>query len=84
CLPLLFLIIFFSWGFLGQLLIMLIGSIFGALFAHAFVDAFNYGGVWIGFFHLKIGSLRWDSFSGNITFRLLGVLMVILSIFLIF
>ncbi|MFX0173440.1 MAG: metal-dependent hydrolase, partial [Candidatus Hodarchaeota archaeon] len=26
CLPLLFLIIFFSWGFLGQLLIMLIGS----------------------------------------------------------
>ncbi|MFX0140877.1 MAG: metal-dependent hydrolase [Candidatus Hodarchaeota archaeon] len=84
CLPLLFLFAFFSWGFLGQLLIMLIGSIFGALFAHAFVDAFNYGGVWIGFFHLKIGSLKWDSFLGNLTFRLLGVLMVILSIFLIF
>jgi hypothetical protein len=63
---------------------MLIGSIFGALFTHAFVDAFNYGGVWIGFFRLKIGSLRWDSFLGNITFKLLGILMVLLSIPLIF
>lgn len=51
----------------------LVGSI-GALFAHVFVDAWNYAGVWFGIFKLKIGRFSWDSFSGNLLFKLIGLL----------
>lgn len=79
-LPLIFLLIINNVPLLGPSLVMVIGSIFGALFAHAFVDAFNYGGVWLGFFQIK-GFLTWDSFWGNLGFKLLGVLFSLLSVF---
>ncbi|MFX0207346.1 MAG: hypothetical protein ACFFDT_15265, partial [Candidatus Hodarchaeota archaeon] len=42
-LPLVFLVMIQDLPIIGSLLVMLIGSIFGAIFIHAFVDAFNYG-----------------------------------------
>ncbi|MHA1992908.1 MAG: metal-dependent hydrolase [Candidatus Hodarchaeales archaeon] len=55
-------------------------SSFGAFFIHAFVDAFNSGGVWLGFFHLSITNLGWDSFWGNLFFKLVGIGLLCLSI----
>ncbi|MFW9854611.1 MAG: metal-dependent hydrolase [Candidatus Thorarchaeota archaeon] len=51
----------------------LVGS-FGALFAHVFADAFNYGGVWVGFIKLKVGKFSWDSLIGNLAFKVLGLI----------
>ena len=65
--------------FFGQILVTAIISIFGALFVHAFIDAFNYGGVWIGVFKIK-GFLEWDSIVGNFGFKLVGVLLFLLSV----
>jgi membrane-bound metal-dependent hydrolase YbcI (DUF457 family) len=56
-----------------SLIWMGVAGIFGALFAHVLVDAFNYGGVWFGIIKLKVGRFNWDSFSGNLLFKLLGV-----------
>ena len=78
-LPLVSLLILNDVPLVGSLLIMVIGSIFGALFAHAFVDAFNYGGVWIGIFRVK-GFLEWDSFWGNFGFKIIGILLILLSL----
>lgn len=78
-LPLVFLVIIQDLPIIGSLLVMLIGSIFGAIFIHAFVDAFNYGGVWIVFLKTK-GFLRWDSFWGNLFFKILGILLFLLSL----
>ncbi|MFX0182368.1 MAG: hypothetical protein ACFE95_04715 [Candidatus Hodarchaeota archaeon] len=79
-LPLLTLLILIDIPLLGTLLVMVIVSVFGALFAHAIVDACNYGGVWIGIFRIK-GFLTWDSFWGNIIIKLIGILMIIISFF---
>ncbi|PWI48241.1 hypothetical protein CEE45_07995 [Candidatus Heimdallarchaeota archaeon B3_Heim] len=61
------------------LLVALI-SVFGALFLHVFVDAFNSGGVWFGFFHLSFVNFRWDSFWGNSIFKLVGIGLLGISI----
>ena len=65
---------------LGELLSFLLISIFGSLFAHSFVDMFNYGGIWIGILKIK-GFLRCDSVIGNLFFQLGGLLMILLSCF---
>ncbi len=78
-LPLLSLFFVVDWPVIGPFLVLLIGSIFGALFAHSFVDAFNYGGVWVGVFKVK-GFLKWDSFWGNIGFKFVGILLVLFSL----
>ena len=77
-LPLLSLFIVVDWPFVGIFMVLLIGSIFGALFAHSFVDAFNYGGVWVGIFKVK-GFLNWDSFWGNIGFKIVGIVLILFS-----
>jgi len=59
--------------------VMLIVSVFGALFAHSLIDAFNSGGVWLGIFHISIGKMSWDSFLGNLAFKVLGIVLLILS-----
>lgn len=64
---------------LGVLLTTIIVSIFGALFSHTFVDAFNFGGVWCGIFKIK-GFLEWDSFWGNFSFKLIGFFLFLISI----
>ncbi|UCG90189.1 MAG: hypothetical protein JSU57_00245, partial [Candidatus Heimdallarchaeota archaeon] len=78
-LPLLSLFVIVDWPFVGYFLVLFIGSIFGSLFAHAFVDAFNYGGVWIGIFRVK-GFLDWDSFWGNLGFKIGGIILILLSL----
>jgi membrane-bound metal-dependent hydrolase YbcI (DUF457 family) len=78
-LPLISLFILSDVPLVGSLLIMVIGSIFGALFAHALVDAFNYGGVWLGIFRVK-GFLEWDSFWGNLGFKIIGILLILLAL----
>ncbi len=77
--PLLGLILIVNWPIIGHLLILFVGSIFGSLFAHAFIDAFNYGGVWIGIFRVK-GFLDWDSFWGNLGFKIGGIILILLSL----
>ncbi|MFW9905144.1 MAG: hypothetical protein ACFFFH_12470 [Candidatus Thorarchaeota archaeon] len=77
--PLILLVFIQDLPIIGSLLVMLVGSIFGAIFIHAFVDAFNYGGVWIGFLKTK-GFLRWDSFWGNLFFKIIGILLFLLSL----
>jgi len=77
--PLFFLIFIQDLPFIGPLLVMMIGSIFGAIFIHSFVDAFNYGGVWIATFRTK-GFMTWDSFMGNFLFKVLGILLFLLSL----
>ncbi len=77
-LPLLSLFFVVDWPFVGIFMVLLIGSIFGALFAHSFVDAFNYGGVWVGIFKVK-GFLNWDSFWGNIGFKIVGIVLILFS-----
>lgn len=79
-LPLISLLILIDVPLVGTLFVMVIGSIFGALFAHAIVDACNYGGVWVGIFRVK-GFLTWDSFWGNIFVKLIGILMLFSSFF---
>ncbi|MFX0086434.1 MAG: metal-dependent hydrolase [Candidatus Hodarchaeota archaeon] len=77
--PLFFVVFLINIPFFGQILAITIISIFGAIFAHAFIDAFNYGGVWFGVFKIK-GFLEWDSFLGNFGFKLIGVILFILSL----
>ena len=64
------------------LLQMVLVSSFGALFFHVFVDAFNAGGVWVGFFHLSIAKIRWDSLWGNFFFKLVGIGLLGFSVYL--
>ncbi len=77
--PLFFLVFIQDLPIIGSLLVVFIGSIFGAIFIHSFVDAFNHGGVWIGIFRVK-GFLDWDSFWGNLGFKILGILLFLLSL----
>jgi membrane-bound metal-dependent hydrolase YbcI (DUF457 family) len=77
--PLFLLIIIQDLPIIGSLSVMLVGSIFGAIFIHSFVDAFNYGGVWIGIFRVK-GFLNWNSFWGNLGFKFLGIILFLLSL----
>jgi len=63
----------------NPIMVMLIASIFGALFAHSLVDAFNSGGVWFGIVHVSIGKMSWDSFLGNLAFKSSGIVLFILS-----
>ncbi|UCG02170.1 MAG: metal-dependent hydrolase [Candidatus Heimdallarchaeota archaeon] len=77
--PLFLLIVIQGIPIVGSLLITLVGSIFGAIFIHSFVDAFNHSGVWIGIFRVK-GFLDWDSFWGNLSFKILGILLFFLSL----
>ncbi len=63
----------------SPIIVMLITSIFGALFAHSLIDAFNSGGVWLGIFHISIGKMSWDSFLGNFAFKILGIVLLVLS-----
>lgn len=76
--PIFLIIIFREVPVIGSVLVMLIGAIFGAVFIHSFVDAFNYGGVWFGIFRVK-GFLNWDSFWGNLGFKLLGIALILVS-----
>ncbi|MFX1515448.1 MAG: hypothetical protein ACFFC6_04005 [Promethearchaeota archaeon] len=78
-LPLFLLVFLQDLPVVGSLLVMLIGSIFGAIFIHSFVDAFNYGGVWIATFKTK-GFLTWDSLLGNFIFKVLGILLFLFSL----
>ena len=78
-LPLLIIFFIQDWLIIGSFLILIIGSVFGALFAHALVDAFNYGGVWIGIFKIK-GFLSWESFWGNLIFKIIGIGLIFLSL----
>ncbi len=63
----------------SPIIVMLIASIFGAIFVHSLVDAFNSGGVWFGIFHISIGKMSWDSFLGNLAFKSLGIVLLVLS-----
>ncbi len=63
----------------SPIMVTAIVSIFGALFAHSLIDAFNSGGVWLGIFHLSIGKMNWDSLSGNLGFKILGIVLLVLS-----
>jgi membrane-bound metal-dependent hydrolase YbcI (DUF457 family) len=65
--------------FFGPILVTIIISVFGAIFSHAFIDAFNFGGVWIGVFKIK-GFLEWDSICGNFGFKLVGMFLFLLSV----
>ncbi|MFX0118328.1 MAG: hypothetical protein ACFFCU_06605 [Promethearchaeota archaeon] len=78
-LPLLFILVVQDWIIIGLFLVLLLASIFGALFVHSVVDAFNYGGVWFGIFRVK-GFLEWDSFWGNLVFKVLGIALIIVSL----
>jgi membrane-bound metal-dependent hydrolase YbcI (DUF457 family) len=80
-LPLFLIILVYEVPVIGSVLVMLIGAIFGAIFIHSFVDAFNYGGVWLGIFRVK-GFLDWDSFWGNLSFRLFGIVLILFSFLL--
>ncbi|MFX0122095.1 MAG: hypothetical protein ACFFAE_00525, partial [Candidatus Hodarchaeota archaeon] len=81
--PILLLIVIQDVPIIGSVLVMLIGSIFGAIFIHSFVDAFNHGGVWIGIFRVK-GFLDWNSFWGNLGFKILGIMLFLLSLLFYF
>jgi membrane-bound metal-dependent hydrolase YbcI (DUF457 family) len=78
-LPLLALFSLTNLPVVGSLFVLIIGSIFGALFAHACADVVNYAGVWAGFFRVK-GFLRWDSIWGNYALKLIGIVLIIISI----
>jgi membrane-bound metal-dependent hydrolase YbcI (DUF457 family) len=64
----------------SPILVLLLVSVFGALFAHTLVDIFNSAGVWLGIFKISVGNLRWDSFFGNFFFKLIGIILLIISI----
>lgn len=78
-LPLLVLFFIPDWSIFGSIFTLIIGTAFGALFAHAFVDAFNYGGIWVGIFKVK-GFLTWESFWGNLIFKIIGIGLTFLSL----
>ncbi len=78
-LPLIIMLFANNIPYYGEIIIFLIGSIFGSLFAHSFVDMFNYGGVWLGIFKIK-GFLRWDSMLGNLFFQITGVMFFTISL----
>ena len=63
----------------SPIIVTAIVSIFGALFAHSLIDAFNSGGVWLGIFHISIGKMSWDSLLGNSIFKILGISLLFLS-----
>jgi len=63
-----------------EILVLLLISVFGALFAHTLVDAFNSAGVWFGIFKISFGNLRWDSFFANSFFKLIGIVLLTISI----
>ncbi len=60
---------------------MIIISSFGALFIHVIVDSFNSGGVWFGFIHLSVANISWNSYWGNLFFKLTGITLLGLSIY---
>jgi membrane-bound metal-dependent hydrolase YbcI (DUF457 family) len=64
----------------SPILVLLLVSIFGALFAHTLVDAFNSAGVWFGIFKISVGNLRWDSFFANSFFKLIGIVLLTISL----
>lgn len=78
-LPLLLLPVLIALPIIGSLGVMIIASIFGAIFIHALVDAFNHGGVWFGIFKIK-GFLTWDSLWGNLSFKILGIVLFLIAI----
>ena len=61
---------------IAQLLVI---TIFGPLFAHSLIDSFNSGGVWLGLIHISLGKVHWDSFFGNLTFKLIGMILICIS-----
>ena len=63
----------------SPIIVTAIVSAFGALFAHCLIDSFNSGGVWIGIFHISIGKMSWDSLFGNLGFKILGIVLLVLS-----
>ena len=65
----------------SPILIMIIVSSFGALFAHSLIDAFNSGGVWLCLFHISFGKMSWNSLKGNLIFKSLGIILLIISSF---
>ena len=63
----------------GGIISTLLVSIFGGLFANALIDALNYSGVWIGIVRTK-GFLKWDSLIGNIGLKLIGLILLLISV----
>lgn len=63
----------------GDIISTLLVSIFGALFAHTLIDALNYSGVWIGVIRTK-GFLKWDSMFGNFVLKLVGLILLFISV----
>jgi membrane-bound metal-dependent hydrolase YbcI (DUF457 family) len=82
-LPIFFIFTLEKMSFIGDILSTLIVSIFGALFAHALIDALNHSGVWIGVIRTK-GFLKWDSFFGNLGLKLTGLILFFISVTNIF
>jgi len=78
-LPLILLLFLPTCGILCSILMMIIVSTFGALFAHSLVDALNHAGVWIGIFKIK-GFLRWDSIVGNLFVKILGLILILIPL----
>jgi len=64
---------------IGVLVSTILISIFGALFAHALIDALNYSGVWLGTLRIK-GFLKWDSLVGNLGLKLTGLILFFISV----
>ena len=64
----------------SPILVLLLISVFGALFAHTLVDAFNSAGVWFGTIKISLGNLRWDSLLANTFFKLIGIVLLTISI----
>ena len=58
---------------------LIVITLFGPLFAHSLIDSFNSGGVWLGFIRISLGKVRWDSFFGNLTFKLIGMILICIS-----
>ena len=73
--PLLLPLLITDTSIIGFIVIVVIGSIFGALFSHSLADLMNYAGVWLGIFKIK-GFLKWDSFWGNAIFKIIGSLLL--------
>ncbi len=55
-------------------------SVFGAIFAHTLVDAFNSAGVWVGIFKISLSNLSWDSFWGNFLFKIIGIILLLVAV----
>ena len=78
-LPILFVFTIEKISLIGAIISTLVVSIFGALFAHALIDALNYSGVWLGVIRTK-GFLKWDSFFGNLGLKLVGLILLFISV----